>query len=119
MSLSSMLEETGSPLRACWNREMPKINTFSKAGLWRSALAAEPSPSARLAPGPGLVGTAVDYRVRWLWPHRQAYCLVGIRHGAQELLADGRADSLADEIDSLPVPSRRPPGAFHEVRPRR
>ena len=72
MSLSPMLEETGSPLRTWWNREMPDINTFSKAGLWTSALAAEPSPSATLAPGPGLVGTAVDYRVRWLWPHRQA-----------------------------------------------
>lgn len=105
MSLTSMLDETKGPLRAWWDRELPVIKWFAAAGAWKTPLAAPPSETTRSGGDPGLVGTATDYRVRWLWPHGPADDLVGVGHGAYKAFGPLRAIEFVTEVDAVAGPT--------------
>jgi hypothetical protein len=104
VSLTSMLDDTKGPLRAWWDRELPVVKWFTAAGAWKAPLAAPPSETTRSGGDPGLVGTATDYRVRWLWPHGPADDLVGVGLGAYKAFAPLRADELVAEVDEVAGP---------------
>lgn len=102
MSLTGMLEIKDSRLRLWWDQELPSIKSHTRAGLWKLPLAAPPPLSAK--PEAGLVGTAVDYRMRWLWPCGPARELIGVAYGARMELGDDRAQLLAAEVDAVAGP---------------
>ena len=102
MSLTGMLEIKDSRLRLWWDQELPSIKSHTRAGLWKLPLAAPPPLSAKREAG--LVGTAVDYRMRWLWPCGPARELIGVAYGARMELGDDRARLLAAEVDAVAGP---------------
>ena len=79
----------------------PTSKPSPATGNWKAPLAAPPPETARSGGTPGLVGTAVDYRVRWLWPHGTAADLVGVGHGAYTTFSRERGDQFAVEVDEL------------------
>lgn len=87
-----MLDETNGPLRRWWDQELPNIKTVTRDGNWKTPLAAPPPETARGGGTACLVGTATDYRARWLWPHDTADDLVGVGHGAYTAFSRARAD---------------------------
>lgn len=99
-----MLDDTKGPLRAWWDRELPVVRWFTADGAWKQPLAAPPSETTRAGGDPGLVGTATDYRVRWLWPHGPADDLVGVGLGAYTAFTRERADEFASEVDTVATP---------------
>ena len=98
MSLTGMLGNKNGRLRAWWDQELPGISAHTSAGIWRGALAAPPTSSAK--PHAGMVGTAFDYRLRWLWPAGPANDLIGVAFANVEF-GEERAATLAKEVDAF------------------
>ena len=99
-----MLDESKGPLRAWWDRELPVVKWFTADGAWKKPLAAPPLETTRSGGDPGLVGTATDYRVRWLWPHGSANDLVGVACGAHTAFPPSRTTEFAREVDKIAGP---------------
>ena len=73
LSLTGHLETKRSPVRRYFDESFPKTRGVPKEVRSRLSGAAMIKPSAEMSPGElGLMGTAIDYRIRARVEYRQA-----------------------------------------------
>ena len=94
LSLTAHLGEKKSPVRQYFDEAFPKTRGFPKEMRARLSGAAMIEPPADMSPGElGLVGTALDYRIRYYFAAESAT-------GRQSVAASGLL--MADVLDGLP-----------------
>lgn len=106
VTLTGMLDQKDSPLRRWFDRTFPNTRAVLGAGRWPGQLAAP----ARCAPNSGgLVGMAVDQRLRWHWPAEPAVSLLTGTIAVRALGPDAAGEFIdhVGEVCAKYAPTRR------------